>query len=236
MRSIPILGHRGYRAKFTENTLEAFEKAIEFGADGIEYDTRLTKDKVPVVLHDDNLERLSGKNIKLSDITFEELQKIKLDNGQSVPKVEDVLKVLDEPSFLNLEVKEVEAAIPSYELTKKYNALNRTLFSSFKVDALREIRKIDKDVKLGLLVDYDSLNNLIDLNKELNFFSLNLWVDKLNERKLISKAFLRKWRKSGMKIYLWTLNNPKDLKTFKGLYDGIITDEVELIIDSFDSL
>lgn len=236
MRSIPILGHRGYRAKFTENTLEAFEKAIEFGADGIEYDTRLTKDKVPVVLHDDNLERLSGKNIKLSDITFEELQKIKLDNGQSVPKIEDVLKVLDEPSFLNLEVKEVEAAIPSYELTKKYNALNRTLFSSFKVDALREIRKIDKDVKLGLLVDYDSLNNLIDLNKELNFFSLNLWVDKLNERKLISKAFLRKWRKSGMKIYLWTLNNPKDLKTFKGLYDGIITDEVELIIDSFDSL
>lgn len=236
MRSISILGHRGYRAKFTENTLEAFEKAIEFGADGIEYDTRLTKDKVPVVLHDDNLERLSGKNIKLSDITFEELQKIKLDNGQSVPKVEDVLKVLDESSFLNLEVKEVEAAIPSYELTKKYNALNRTLFSSFKVDALREIRKIDKDVKLGLLVDYDSLNNLIDLNKELNFFSLNLWVDKLNERKLISKAFLRKWRKSGMKIYLWTLNNPKDLKTFKGLYDGIITDEVELIIDSFDSL
>ncbi|UYO99344.1 glycerophosphodiester phosphodiesterase family protein [Oceanotoga sp. DSM 15011] len=236
MRSIPILGHRGYRAKFTENTLEAFEKAIEFGADGIEYDTRLTKDKVPVVLHDDNLERLSGKNIKLSDITFEELQKIKLDNGQSVPKVEDVLKILDEPSFLNLEVKEVEAAIPSYELTKKYNALNRTLFSSFKVDALREIRKIDKDVKLGLLVDYDSLNNLIDLNKELNFFSLNLWVDKLNERKLISKAFLRKWRKSGMKIYLWTLNDPKDLKTFKGLYDGIITDEVELIIDSFDSL
>ncbi|PWJ92122.1 glycerophosphoryl diester phosphodiesterase [Oceanotoga teriensis] len=236
MRSIPILGHRGYRAKFTENTLEAFEKAIEFGADGIEYDTRLTKDKVPVVLHDDNLERLSGKNIKLSDITFEELQKIKLDNGQSVPKIEDVLKVLDESSFLNLEVKEVEAAIPSYELTKKYNALNRTLFSSFKVDALREIRKIDKDVKLGLLVDYDSLNNLIDLNKELNFFSLNLWVDKLNERKLISKAFLRKWRKSGMKIYLWTLNNPKDLKTFKGLYDGIITDEVELIIDSFDSL
>jgi glycerophosphoryl diester phosphodiesterase len=226
MNDFLVLGHRGYRAKYVENTIEAFQKALEYGADGIEYDSRLTKDGVLVVLHD---EEING--IKLRTLEYNQLRNIKFSNGQTVPTVEETITSLDKKAYLNLEVKEVEAAIPSYEITKKLGALERTLFSSFKVEALRKIRKIDKDVKLGLLIQYDTLDNLPQLNKELGLYSLNLWVDALKERKEEASIMLRKWRDEGLKICLWTLNNPKDLYDLKGFYDCVITDEVEIIVN-----
>ena len=226
MNDFLVLGHRGYRAKYVENTIEAFQKALEYGADGIEYDSRLTKDGVLVVLHD---EEING--IKLRTLEYNQLRNIKFSNGQTVPTVEETITSLDKKAYLNLEVKEVEAAIPSYEITKKLGALERTLFSSFKVEALRKIRKIDKDVKLGLLVQYDTLDNLHQLHKELGLYSLNLWVDALKERKEEASIMLRKWRDEGLKICLWTLNNPKDLYDLKGFYDCVITDEVEIIVN-----
>lgn len=220
-----VLGHRGYRAKYVENTIESFKKAIEYGADGIEYDARLTRDEVLVVLHDDTI-----NGIKLRDISYEELKNIKLKNNQTVPTVEEVIKSLSDNVFLNLEIKEVEASFLSYNTTKRYNALDRTLFSSFQVNALRELRKIDKNVKIGLLVEYGTLDSIEDLHKELKLDSLNLWIDALKEDIESSKKFLKKWKNSGLKTFLWTLNNPKDLYTFESLYDAVITDEVELIV------
>ncbi|PNR93682.1 glycerophosphodiester phosphodiesterase family protein [Petrotoga sp. 9PWA.NaAc.5.4] len=220
-----VLGHRGYRAKYVENTIESFKKAIEYGADGIEYDARLTRDEVLVVLHDDTI-----NGIKLRDINYEELKNIKLKNNQTVPTVEEVIKSLSDNVFLNLEIKEVQASFLSYNITKRYNALDRTLFSSFQVNALRELRKIDKNVKIGLLVEYETLNSIEDLHKELKLDSLNLWIDALKEDIESSKNFLKKWKNLGLKTFLWTLNDPEDLHTFESLYDAVITDEVELIV------
>jgi len=226
MNEFLILGHRGYRAKFVENTIEAFKKAREYGADGIEYDSRLTKDGKLVVLHDDNI-----NNRKLKKLTYEELKQIHFKNGETIPMVEEVISNLDEQAILNLEIKEVEAAVPSYVITKRMNAIDRTLFSSFKIDALRKVRSLDKSAKVGLLIEYDPLKYVDELNKEIDLYSLNIWIDALKDNIEISKEFLHKWKEKGLKIFLWTVNDPKDLHTFKGLYDGIITDEVEKIVE-----
>jgi len=226
MNEFLILGHRGYRAKFVENTIEAFKKAREYGADGIEYDSRLTKDGTLVVLHDDNI-----NNRKLKKLTYEELKQIHFKNGETIPMVEEVISNLDEQAILNLEIKEVEAAVPSYVITKRMNAIDRTLFSSFKIDALRKVRSLDKSAKVGLLIEYDPLKYVDELNKEIDLYSLNIWIDALKDNIEISKKFLHKWKGKGLKIFLWTVNDPKDLHTFKSLYDGIITDEVEKIVE-----
>jgi len=227
MNDFVILGHRGYRAKFVENTLEAFKKAREYGADGIEYDSRLTKDGALVVLHDDSI-----NDKLLKELTYEDLKQIHFENGQTVPTVEEVISNLDGKAFLNLEIKEVEAAVPSYKITKRMDAVDRTLFSSFKVEALRKVRSLDKSAKLGLLVERDALNYIDELNKEINFYSLNLWIDALKENIELSKEALQKWKEKGFKIFLWTVNDPKDLQIFRGLYDGIITDEVKKIVQA----
>ncbi|MBL5980680.1 hypothetical protein NAAC61_00355 [Petrotoga sp. 8T1HF07.NaAc.6.1] len=227
MNEFVILGHRGYRAKFVENTIEAFKKAREYGADGIEYDSRLTKDGTLVVLHDDSIE-----NRKLKELTYDELKQIHFKNGETVPTVEEVISILDERAILNLEIKEVEAAVPSYEITKRINAVDRTLFSSFKIDALRKVRSLDKSAKVGLLSEYNTLKYVDELNNEIGLYSLNLWIDALKENIELSKELMHKWKEKGLKIFLWTVNDPKYLHTFKGLYDGIITDEVEKIVEA----
>jgi len=227
MNEFVILGHRGYRGKFVENTIEAFKKAMEYGADGIEYDSRLTKDGTLVVLHDDTI-----NNRKLKELTYEELKQIRFKNRQTIPTVEEVISNLDDQALLNLEIKEVEAAFPSYEITKRMNAVERTLFSSFKIDALRKVRSLDKSAKIGLLIEYDTLKYVDELNKEINLYSLNLWINALKENIELSKELLHKWKEKGFKIFLWTVNDPKDLHTFKGLYDGVITDEVEKIVEA----
>jgi glycerophosphoryl diester phosphodiesterase len=227
MNEFVILGHRGYRAKFVENTIEAFKKAREYGADGIEYDSRLTKDGTLVVLHDDSIE-----NRKLKELTYYELKQIHFKNGETVPTVEEVIFNLDERAILNLEIKEVEAAVPSYEITKRINAVDRTLFSSFKIDALRKVRSLDKSAKVGLLSEYNTLKYVDELNNEIGLYSLNLWIDALKENIELSKELMHKWKEKGLKIFLWTVNDPKYLHTFKGLYDGIITDEVEKIVEA----
>ncbi|PNR97253.1 glycerophosphodiester phosphodiesterase family protein [Petrotoga olearia] len=226
MNEFVVLGHRGYRAKFAENTIEAFIKAREYGADGIEYDSRLTKDGTLVVLHDDTI-----NNRKLQELTYEELKQIRFKNRQTIPTVEEVISNLDDQALLNLEIKEVEAAVPSYKITKRMNAVDRTLFSSFKIDALRKVRSLDKSAKVGLLIEYDTLKYVEELNMEINLYSLNLWINALKENIELSKELMHKWKEKGFKIFLWTVNDPEDLHTFKGLYDGIITDEVEKIVE-----
>ena len=71
---VEITAHRGDSLKALENTLPAFEKAIESGSDWIELDVNETKDNVPVVFHDCNLKRIMGKDAKIRDLTLEEIK------------------------------------------------------------------------------------------------------------------------------------------------------------------
>ena len=80
-----IFGHRGYPAKFAENSLEGFEYALENGADGIEFDVHLTKDQVPVVMHDEKINRTTDGKGNIKDYTHEELQQFHLENGETIP-------------------------------------------------------------------------------------------------------------------------------------------------------
>ena len=95
-----ILGHRGFSAKYFENTETSFRKAFEFGADGIELDTRVTKDGKLVVIHDADLKRLTGKDIKISDNDYDKIKEIKL-GEENVPLFDEVLESFPKDKILN---------------------------------------------------------------------------------------------------------------------------------------
>ena len=76
MKKIFVEGHRGYCAKYPENTLISYEAAIDFGVDAFEFDVRLSKDKVPVIMHDGNAKRTCGVDRRLSDMTLEEIKEL----------------------------------------------------------------------------------------------------------------------------------------------------------------
>ncbi len=103
-----LYAHRGLhdnRSDAPENSLRAFEKAVDAGF-GIELDIQLSKDRVPVVFHDYTLKRICGVEGKVEDYTFEELQKFRLcGSDQRIPKFEEVLKLVDGQVPLIVEFK-----------------------------------------------------------------------------------------------------------------------------------
>ncbi|MBE5865756.1 MAG: glycerophosphodiester phosphodiesterase [Lachnospiraceae bacterium] len=108
--------HRGLHDNATEapeNSMAAFKKAVEAGY-GMELDVQLTKDRVPVVFHDDTLERMCGKAGKVSDYTYEELQAFYLGKSrEQIPKLEDVLQLVDgrTPLIVELKIKTADLSL-----------------------------------------------------------------------------------------------------------------------------
>ena len=99
--------HRGFSGLYPENTMIAFQKAVECeGCDGIELDVQLTRDRIPVVFHDETLERVCGVKGKVRDYTLEELSHFSLyTSGEHIPTFEDVLKLVDGKVPLIIEMK-----------------------------------------------------------------------------------------------------------------------------------
>jgi len=226
-----VLGHRGYKELYPENTLLAFRKAFEAGANGVEYDVRESSDGIPVIIHDDSLERLTGHKIMISESTVPDIKKHLIDGKEEVPTLEEALKIFPENSFNNLEVKELNVAVKSYEYVKKYGSTENTLFSSFIPESLEEIRKCDENAKLGLLMGSDDLEAVMKLHSAIGLYSVNIWIDKLKEYDInLVKAIAANWKSKGIKIAFWTFDDENDIPLYGDFADILITNRVEAII------
>lgn len=146
----PVFGHRGNRAHAPENTLESFAQAMRLGVDALECDVHLSRDGVPVVIHDPTLDRTTDAKGAVRDRTGAELQRVDAgarftaDDGRSfpyrgtgitVPTVEEVLAASGRTPAL-IEIKTVEAALPTLALIKRMGDADRVLIGSFLQEAL----------------------------------------------------------------------------------------------------
>ncbi len=186
---------------------------MEYGADGVELDVQLSKDGALIIHHDDNFEKITGNKTKINDLTSKEIKKIKIE-GEPVPTLEEVFIKLPEYAYINVEIKDVKATEMAYNTVKSFNALERVLFSSFNVEALKILRNIDKNIDLGLLIEEkEMIEKIMPLHKELNFYSLNLPVEGIEMLGLENfKTFISKYMEIGLHIVFWTLNDIKTLK------------------------
>ena len=109
-----VIAHRGASKEALENSFEAFELAIEGGSARIELDVRLTKDCVPVVMHDKTLERTANSQSMLEELTYAELSKCLLKNNEKIPTLEETLdKFIGRVEF-NVELKGGTAEVAKY--------------------------------------------------------------------------------------------------------------------------
>lgn len=232
MKNIKLLGHRGYSFKYPENTIEAFKKSFEFGADGIEFDVRTLKDGNIVVIHDDSVKRVTGVDKKLKDLNYNDLEKIKINGKFPIPTLKDVLSILPEDSFNNLEIKEKEAIDKTLSLIENHNKSNM-LFSSFDIESLYELRNKNKDIKIGLLLEKEkSLEEIKIIQEEVNLYSINIPVEILNIYSLDKIDQLIKILKNlKLKIVFWTLDDKFQFDSLSKYADYIITNKIELIKD-----
>ncbi len=166
-----IWAHRGCSQRYPENTLIAFEKAMNIkGLEGIELDIQLTKDRELVVIHDERVDRTTEGIGFVRDYTLSEIRKLHIyadnNSSQSIPTIEEVFDLL-EPQLrnglkLNIELKNTVCLYEDspnirgleqgiVELVHKRGLQDTIIYSSFYAKSLERLRKLDEDAEIGIL-------------------------------------------------------------------------------------
>lgn len=220
------IGHRGAKGYAPENTLASFKKAIELGVDAIELDIQSCKSGELVVMHDDAVDRTTDGNGFVKKLKLKELKKLDAGMGERIPTLEEVLELADRRVKVNIELKGPKTAKPVMKLINEYtnkNGWNEDDFiiSSFSRRELKEARALNPMIRLGVLI---SKPRLID---RWSFrFAQKIRANFIGPKKyLVTKRFVRKARNHGLKVFVWTANDPKDIKELiKAGIDGIFSD------------
>jgi glycerophosphoryl diester phosphodiesterase len=157
MEKFVVYAHRGASEYYPENTLSSFAAGIDMGADGIETDVQISKDGVLMIYHDDCMKDKTGFEGSICDYTYEQLRAARVKNEKygredCLMTFEDFLKYFawrDLTLAIELKVEGIGAKV--IDMLRKYNALDKSIVTSFKYPALVECFEYDKSVKLGWL-------------------------------------------------------------------------------------
>jgi glycerophosphoryl diester phosphodiesterase len=213
------VGHRGAKAYETENTLESFMKAIELGANAIELDVRISQDGRLIVSHDDNLKKVFGKDVRISDATLEELKHMTEDR---ILTLEEVLRTVGKNvDKILIELKDAGYEDKVLDLIRKEKLEDRVIIVSFLEATLAHVRTIDKKIETGLI--YTKFKNPIEAALRLNAQYL-VPLYRFVHRRDIAKA-----HKSNLKVIVWTINTTIEAQNYIAKdVDGIATDKPDI--------
>jgi glycerophosphoryl diester phosphodiesterase len=226
-----IIGHRGAAGLAPENTLEALEAGYDAGADMLELDIRLTRDKVLVMVHDAHTYRTHKKLSIISRRTYAQL--LDLTNGDLV-RLDEVLDMYFGRVLLNIEIKNIgtgEALVTL--LTKHYIASpedwQKLIISGFWPLELLKVRKLSKDAQISL-IQAENPFAFIAYQKSLKLTAVGFYWRNTN------KLALDIAKKLDLFTYAYTVNSPKALAKLesKGI-DGVVTDYPDKIYAALNS-
>ncbi len=218
MKKTLVWAHRGASGYAPENTLEAFAKAVDMKADGIELDVQMTKDGQLVIHHDETVDRVSNGKGFVKDYTYDELVKLNVNKkfpeyGKvNIPTLEEVYQLIKDTDLLiNVELKNgiifyenLEERV--LELTKWYGLEDRVIYSSFNHYSIMKLKRLNPCVRTGFLYEDGYLN--MPLYAERN------GVEALHPAlyNLQYPNFIEDCRARGIDLRVWTVNDPMDMK------------------------
>ncbi len=219
MADIKIWAHRGASGYAPENTLEAFSMAVDMGVDGIELDVQMTKDGYLVVVHDERIDRVSDGNGCVKDYTLQELKKFRFNKthpeyeNARVPTLREVYELLRGTDLcINVELK---TGLYSYEgieervldLTRRMGMEGKVIYSSFNHYSIAKIKKLNSDVKVGILYS-DGIYNVADYAKGIGASALHPAFYNLRYQ-----GFMEAARAAGLNVHVWTVDTEEEAKT-----------------------
>ena len=226
-----IFAHRGASGYAPENTLAAFELAVNMGADGIEFDVHLSADGVPVVIHDETLERTTGRVGWVKDFTAAELSTLE------VPTLETLFGLMaGEVITLHVELKDVqgrssEMATKVLDMINKWRLRDRVVISSSNHATLSLIRETDPTIRLGFTFT-DALLEPWNNAKQVGATALHPCLAYVKA----VPGVIEKSHAEGLEVNVWTENETPttDWSPADGA-DGIFTDFPDLLVASCKS-
>lgn len=192
-KDVIVVGHRGAMGHALENTVESVKKAIELNVDGIEIDVFKSKTGELVVYHDPFLTRLSNSNAFIEEISLDSIKKVKLVGGLSIPTLNEVIDIIPENIFLNIELKGKNTALETNKIIIEHISKfslppSKFIISSFRWDELIKFRNANQDVPIAILVDsLYKIDDAIKLARKINALALN------PNNKFLTKQIVKKF-------------------------------------------
>lgn len=222
-----IFAHRGASRYAPENTLSAFQLAIAQHADGIELDVHLTADGEVVVIHDRDLSRTTDGAGYVDQMSLADIRKVDAGEGQLIPTLKEVLDLVGTEAILNIELKGFSTSAPHLpqaviDILKAHGLEKDVILSSFQPRLLAITRRLQTDIKVGLLMTTGVLSKLVKgiFEPILQPSSLHPHYSSVNPR------YLQKARANNRRVLAYTVNQPEDMRRLFALdIDGIITDD-----------
>jgi glycerophosphoryl diester phosphodiesterase len=215
------IGHRGAAGHAPENTLQSIRKALELSADCIEIDVYCVDGHL-LVFHDDRLERTTNGQGFIGEQSFEYLRSLDAGSGERIPILEEVCRQIDRRAGLNIELKGPGTAGPVAERIARFlkQGWERDIFlvSSFDRIQLSEIRRLDRQLQLGVLID-ESPADEIEFALDIQAFSVH------PELEWVRPEFVRQAHANNLKVYVYTVNDEEDVLRMHEIgVDGVFTD------------
>lgn len=213
-----IFAHRGFSGKYPENTMLAFEKAVEIGVDGIEMDVHLTRDNELVIIHDEDVKRTCNGEGLIRDMTLEQVKKFDASAGfagvygfNAIPTLREYFELVkDTPVITNIELKTGIFEYPTIEqrvidMIAEYKLEDRIILSSFNHQTILRCEKINPEIKRGFLSEswligygkYAKENNVQCCHPIFRF---------------LTEENVAEMRAAGREINTWTVNEYEDIK------------------------
>lgn len=247
-----IIAHRGASASAPENTLAAFRLAMLEGADGIEFDVRISKDGRAVVIHDSTLERTGRKPLRVADLTADELAAVDVGSwfnsarpkradpaftAETVPSLEQTLDLLKDFAgliYIELKCKDSEVERLSRAVCRAISdspLLPQIIVKSFKLGVIPRVRFGCPPVKTAALFA-PKIMRYLRKGKHIVRIAEEFGTDHLSlHHSLVSRKLMKKVEKSGLKVTIWTADKPKWIRRGGdlGLFAIITNDPARMI-------
>lgn len=221
------IGHRGAMGHAPENTIASIQKALDLGVDCIEIDVYSIEGHL-LVFHDQRLERTTNGVGFIWDQTFEQLRTLDAGDGEQIPTLAEVCHTIQGHAGLNIELKGPDTAIEVVEFIKNQTQQgqdkNKFLISSFDHSALAEVKKLDPDLKIGVLFKGSPLDGS-KLAADLDAYAVHPAAEGIDQQ-WVNQAHAK-----GLRIFAYTVNAPRQIQTMKHLgVDGVFTNFPERVI------
>lgn len=226
-----IIAHRGASAYETENSLAAFKKAFKLKADAIEMDIWRTTDDSLVIMHDRTTGRTANGNLVVPESTAADLRALRLNNGEQIPFVSEVISLVPKRKKMVIEIKNFKekgnagTVFPMLsDQLKQSGRAKDAIIISFGAEVLAEAKKHLPESKCYYLSGKENAEEeLIETCKKLKLDGLNVHY------KILTEGLAEKTKQAGLDLLVWTVDDPEVAKEVSGKVSGITTNKPDVM-------
>lgn len=226
-----VIAHRGASMYAPENTIAAFDLAVEMGADAIELDTMLTADGIPIVIHDHSLGRTTNGSGSVSSTTVAEIKLLDAGSvfddrftGEKIPTLEEVFSAVGKKILINVELKNYASPFDRLpeavvDLVREKGLTDRVLLSSFNPIALVKAQRASPEIRRAALIGAGPKFVRVFLEAFAKYSAIHPEVS------LVYQEFVIKYHAAGQKVNVWTVNEESEMMKLLSIgVDGLITE------------